>query len=54
MNLIVWRVQLHACELMPNFVCKENKIAVIVLKILGATIQNSVAGATRCPGFVCP
>jgi hypothetical protein len=47
----IWRSVLSACELIHIFVRKE-KAVIIMLKILGATIQNLVAWATWCPGFV--
>lgn len=36
------------------FVGKEKKIKAIMLKTLGATVQNLVARATRRPGFSYP
>jgi hypothetical protein len=44
---------LAALELIHIFVCKK-KMAMIMLKILGAAIQNIDAQASRSPGFVHP
>ena len=54
MNLTVnWRSLLGTCELIHIFVCKD-KTAVIMLKILGATVQNLGARATWHQGFMHP
>ena len=39
-----------ACEFIRIFVCKRKTNAVIMLKILGAIVQNLVARATWRPG----
>lgn len=49
---VIWHYILDACELMHILLCR-GKIAVIMLKIVGATIHSFVAGMTRHLWFVC-
>jgi len=44
------RFLLTTCEFMRIFVCKRKTTAVIMLKMLGASVQNLVARATWRPG----
>lgn len=55
MNLVaVWRFVCGACVLIHTSLCRETKTAEIMLKIYGATLQNSVGRATRRAGFLHP
>jgi len=54
-NLVaVWRFVRGACVLIYTSLCQETKTAEIMLKILGATLQNLVGRATRRLGFLHP
>ena len=50
---VIWHLLIIACGLIHILVCKERKLQYI-LKILDATIQNSVTQVIRCLGFVYP
>lgn len=54
MNLVIWRFVRGACVLIHKSVCRETKTAEIMLKILGATVQNLVGCVIRCLGFLHP
>jgi hypothetical protein len=51
---VTWRFLLGAHELIHVSICKRKKTAIIMLKILGTTIQNLAAFATKHLGFVYP
>ena len=40
------------CGWIDKVLCKENRTAVITVRMLGVTVENSVALVIRCPGFV--
>jgi hypothetical protein len=50
---VIWHLLIIACGLIHILVCKGRKLQSI-LKILDATIQNSVTQVIRCLGFVYP
>jgi len=52
--VVIWRFVRSACVLIHTSVCQETKTAEIMLKILGATVQNLVDRATRRLGFLHP
>jgi len=55
LNLVViWRFVRGACVLIHTSLCQETKTAEIMLKILGATLQNLEGRATRRLGFLHP
>jgi hypothetical protein len=51
---VIWHFLLGACELINMFTSKEKKPAIIVPKMLGATMQYVVSLAARFQGFVHP
>jgi len=50
---VIWFFLLRPCKLVHISLCSE-KTAIIMLKILGAAVQNLVTWVTRCLGFMHP
>ena len=53
-SLLLWRCVRGACVLIHTSLCQETKTAEMMLKILGATLQNLVDRDTRRLGFLHP
>ena len=51
---LIWRFVRGSCVLIHTSVCQETKTAEIMLKILGATVQNLVERATQPSGYFHP
>jgi hypothetical protein len=50
---VIWQLLLHVCDLVHFFV-HAGESAVIMLKVLGTTMQNLVALITTCLELVHP